>query len=81
MTIVLSIKTIDMIQKNEERVTVIVKRSRKKQLLEILKHLDFVEVESKNDLIRQIIKNAPKRVPINEKEIMQEVKAVRNAKK
>lgn len=69
--------------KKTEILTLRVARRRKNALLKLLKSLDYVEVETLDQKLRRYIKSAPKKVPLTEEDIMNEVRAVRysNGKK
>jgi hypothetical protein len=61
----------------KETITLTIESAKKKAFLQMIKLLDYVKVESKKDLIKQFIRNAPKSVPVSEEEINAEIKKVR----
>jgi len=60
-----------------ERVMLRIDPDRKAAFLEMLKLVDFVEVEPLTAQVKRYIANAPTDVPLTDEEIMQEVKAAR----
>jgi hypothetical protein len=64
-----------------ESITVLVEKTRKKDLLFLLGMLDFVSVESKKERITRYVTEAPTNMTLNDDEVMYEVKAVRNKKR
>lgn len=59
------------------RIILSVDKNKEKAFLEMLKLLDFVKVESKEELLRRFIQNAPQDVPLTEEDIVAEVTAHR----
>jgi hypothetical protein len=57
-----------------------VEKSKKKAFLEMLKWLDFVEIQPKNSVLKRFIKNKPVNVPLDYKDVVQEVMAHRYEK-
>ena len=62
----------------KEPLTLLIDSSKKKAFLNALKLFDFVTVESTEQRVKRYLKSAPQNVTISDKEIMKEVKAVRN---
>jgi hypothetical protein len=58
-----------------------VDKSKKKAFLEMLKLLDFVEVQSKKTVLQRFVKNAPKNIPLTHDDLVKEVMAHRYDKK
>jgi len=56
-------------------------KSKKKAFLEMLKWLDFVEVQTQTSVLQRFVKNAPKDVPLSYDDIVAEVMAHRYGKK
>jgi len=56
-------------------------KSKKKAFLEMLKWLDFVEVQTQKSVLQRFVKNAPKNVPLSYDDIVAEVMAHRYGKK
>jgi hypothetical protein len=50
-----------------------VEKSKKKAFLEMLKWLDFVEVQSKRSVLQRFIKNKPNNVPLSYEDVVAEV--------
>ncbi len=48
-------------------------KSKKKAFLEMLKWLDFVEVQSQESVLQRFVKNAPLNVPLSYDDIVKEV--------
>lgn len=61
----------------KEKLTLLVSKSKKKAFLEMLKLFDFVEVETLEQQLNRYIKSAPKKVPLTDKDIMNEVRLSR----
>ena len=63
--------------------TLIIKvdKSKKKAFLEMLKWLDFVEVQSQKSVLQRFIKTAPKNVPLDYSDVVEEVMSHRYQKK
>ncbi len=59
------------------RIILSVDKNKEKAFLEMLKLLDFVKVESKEELLNRFIQNAPQNVPLTEEDIVAEVTAHR----
>ncbi len=55
------------------RIILSVDKEKEKAFLEMLKLFDFVKVESKDELLRRFIRNAPQNVPLTEADIVAEV--------
>jgi predicted nucleic acid-binding protein len=56
-------------------------KSKKKAFLEMLKWLDFVEVQTQKSVLQRFVKNAPQNVPLSYDDIVTEVMAHRYGKK
>jgi hypothetical protein len=63
------------------RIILSVDKEKEQAFLEMLKLFDFVKVESKEELLRRFIRNAPKNVPLTEADIVNEVMEHRYGKK
>ncbi len=63
------------------RIILSVDKEKEKAFLEMLKLFDFVKVESKDELLRRFIRNAPQNVPLTEADIVAEVMEHRYGKK
>ena len=59
----------------KERVTLLVSKSKKKDLLALLKAVDFVEVETQEQQLERFLENAPTEAPLTEEAIQREIKA------
>ncbi len=64
----------------KERVTLLVSKSKKKDLLALLKAVDFVEVETREQQLDRFIENAPTEPPLTEDDIQREITAHRAEK-
>jgi hypothetical protein len=58
-----------------------VDKSKKKAFLEMLKWLDFVEVQSQKSVLQRFVKNVPKNVPLTYDDLVKEVMVHRYGKK
>lgn len=58
-----------------------VDKSKKKAFLEMLKWLDFVEVQSQKSVLQRFVKNVPKNVPLTYDDLAKEVMVHRYGKK
>lgn len=67
--------------KNVETLTLRVPRQRKASLLKLLRELSFVEVETLEDKVKRFSKKSFPKPSLSEKEIVEEVLAVRYGKK
>jgi hypothetical protein len=56
-------------------------KSKKKAFLEMLKWLDFVEVQPQKSVLQRFVKNAPKNIPLTYDDIVSEVIEHRYGKK
>lgn len=63
------------------RIILSVAKEKEQAFLEMLKLFDFVKVESKEELLRRFIQNAPKNVPLTEVDVVNEVMEHRYGKK
>lgn len=63
------------------RIILSVDKEKEQAFLEMLKLFDFVKVESKEDLLRRFIRNAPQNVPLTEADVVNEVMEHRYGKK
>lgn len=63
------------------RIILSVDKEKEQAFLEMLKLFDFVKVESKEELLRRFIRNAPKNVPLTEADVVNEVMEHRYGKK
>ena len=63
------------------RIILSVDKEKEQAFLEMLKLFDFVKVESKEELLRRFIQNAPKNVPLTEIDVVNEVMEHRYGKK
>jgi len=63
------------------RIILYVDKSKEKAFLEMLKLFDFVQVLSKEEILHNFIKNAPKKVPLSEEDVLAEVLAHRYGEK
>jgi len=63
------------------RVILSVDKTKEQAFLEMLKLFDFVQVLSKEELLRRFVQNAPKWVPLTEADIVAEVMAHRYGSK
>lgn len=62
----------------KERVTLLVSKARKRDLMELLKKVDFIEVETLEQRLERFIENAPtEEVPLTEDDIQREITAFR----
>ena len=52
-------------------------KSKKRAFLEMLRWLDFVEVQSPHSVLQRFVKNAPEDVPLTDEEVIEEVMAHR----
>ncbi|GAB4398450.1 MAG: hypothetical protein OHK0053_17110 [Microscillaceae bacterium] len=62
---------------NTEPITLIICKDKKQAFLEMLKTMDFVEIDTLNNKIERYIQNAPQDVPISDEEIDALIKEVR----
>jgi hypothetical protein len=62
---------------SKETITLTIESAKKKAFLQMIKMFDFVKIETKKDLVKQFIRNAPKSVTISDEEINAEIKKVR----
>ena len=63
------------------RIILSVDKAKEKAFLEMLKLFDFVQVLSKEELLRNFVQNVPKKVPLTEKDILAELMAHRYGNK
>lgn len=66
--------------KTKETLTLRIPAGRKASLLKLLKELPFVEIETTEEKLKRYSKNAPKKTTVSEKDIIDEVLAVRYGK-
>lgn len=65
----------------KERVTVLVSKARKRELIDLLKNADFVEIETLEQQLERFIENSPtEEVPLTEDDIQREINAYRAEK-
>lgn len=65
----------------KERVTLLVSKARKRDLMELLKKVDFIEVETLEQQLERFIENAPtEEVSLTEDDIQREINAYRAEK-
>lgn len=65
----------------KERVTVLVSKARKRDLMELLKKVDFIKVETLEQTLEVFIENAPtEAVPLTEDDIQREINAYRRSR-
>ena len=60
-----------------DTVVIKVEKSKKEAFLEMLKWLDFVEVQSPDSVLQRFLKNAPKNVPLTYEDVVKEMMAHR----
>lgn len=61
-----------------ETLTLIIPKNRKTDLLNLLKEVDFVQMDSLENRLKRYVENAPKDVPITEEEINQLIQETRS---
>ncbi|NJL15662.1 MAG: hypothetical protein HC913_23445 [Microscillaceae bacterium] len=66
---------------NTEPITLIIQKDKKQAFLEMLKTMDFVEIETLSNKMERYIQNAPQDIPLTDEEIDALVKEVRTEKK
>lgn len=65
----------------KEKLTLLVSKSKKKAFIDMLKLFDFVEIETLEQQLDRYIKSAPKKVPLTEKDILNEIALSRSKRK
>lgn len=60
-----------------DTVVIKVEKSKKEAFLEMLKWLDFVEVQSPDSVLQRFLKTAPKNVPLTYEDVVKEMMAHR----
>jgi len=63
------------------RIILFIDKEKEQAFLEMLKLFDFVKVESKEELLRRFVQNAPKNAPLGETDVVNEVMKHRYGKK
>jgi hypothetical protein len=63
------------------RIILSVDKEKEQAFLQMLQLFDFVKVESKEELLRRFIQNAPQNVPLSEADVVNEVMEHRYGKK
>lgn len=70
----------DLQANNTEPITLIIQKDKKQAFLEMLKTMDFVEIDTLSNKMERYIQNAPQDIPLSDEEIDALVKEVRTKK-
>lgn len=65
---------------NTEPITLIIRKDKKQAFLDMLKTMDFVEIDTLSNKMERYIQNAPQDIPLTDEEIDALVKEVRTEK-